>query len=199
MSRFTRSMPASYFETLYAGDADPWRFATSDYEREKYAATLAALPRERYGAVLEVGCSIGVLTRQLALRGDALLSLDVVERALEQARERCRDQPHVRFARTRVPGEWPDGRFDLVLLSEVVYYLDRGDVDRLAARVGAALRPQADVLLVHWLGETNYSLGGDEAAEAFTAAAAPFAAVHSQARTEHYRLDLLRGTADAEA
>ena len=32
-----------YFERLYARDPDPWRFATSEYERDKYAATLAAL------------------------------------------------------------------------------------------------------------------------------------------------------------
>ena len=195
MSRFTQSMPASYFETLYAGDRDPWRFATSDYEREKYAATLGALRDERYVEALEVGCSIGVLTRQLAARCDALLSLDVAERALEQARERCHDQAGVRFARMGVPGDWPEGRFDLVLLSEVVYYLDRDDVGRLAARVGASMRPHADILLVHWLGETNYSLSGDEAAEAFTAAAAPFAALRSQTRTAHYRLDLLRASA----
>lgn len=192
MSRFTQSMPASYFDALYAGDADPWRFASSDYEREKYAATLDALPRPRYASALEIGCSIGVLTRQLAGRCDALLSLDIVERALDQARERCRDLPHVGFARMGVPGDWPEGRYDLILLSEVVYYLDREDVARLAARVAGALDDEADILMVHWLGPTNYSLGGDEAAECFTAAAASFAHPQAQARTEHYRLDLLR-------
>ncbi len=194
MSRFTHTMPSSYFDGLYADDADPWDFATSDYEREKYAATLAALPRERYAAALEVGCSIGVLTRQLAGRTADLLSLDIAERALDQARERCRDLSHVRFARMGVPSDWPKGRFDFILLSEVVYYLDRGDVARLAERIASALHPDADILLVHWLGATNYALTGDEAVDCFTAAAAPFAQVRARSRTEHYRLDLLRGT-----
>ena len=48
MSRRKTSLPSTYFTALYAADADPWRFATSDYEREKYAATLAALPRPTY-------------------------------------------------------------------------------------------------------------------------------------------------------
>ena len=77
--------------------ADPWRFATSDYERAKYEATLAALPHEIYRDVLEIGCSIGVLTRQLAPRCEKLLALDVAAKALDQARARCADLAHVAF------------------------------------------------------------------------------------------------------
>ena len=190
MSRFERSIPPTYFEEMYARDPDPWRFAQSDYEREKYAATLAALPRARYASALEVGCSIGVLTRQLAGRCDALLSLDVAEAALERARERCSDRDHVRFERRRVPADWPEGSFDLILLSEVVYYLDRDDVRRLAARVDAAASPGCDILLVHWLGETHYPLSGDEAASIFIeASAADLVEGH---REKDYRLDILR-------
>ena len=190
MSRFERSIPPTYFEEMYARDPDPWRFAQSDYEREKYAATLAALPRARYASALEVGCSIGVLTRQLAGRCDALLSLDVAEAALERARERCSDRDHVRFERRRVPADWPEGSFDLILLSEVVYYLDRDDVRRLAARVDAAASPGCDILLVHWLGETHYPLPGDEAASVFIeASAADLVEGH---REKDYRLDILR-------
>lgn len=190
MSRFETSIPPTYFEEMYDRDPDPWRFAQSPYEQEKYAATLAALPRQRYAAGLEVGCSIGVLTRQLAGHCDALLSLDVAESALERARAHCTDRPHVRFERRRVPGEWPMGRFDLILLSEVVYYLDRDDVRRLAARVDAAATPGADILLVHWLGETHYPLSGDEAADAFIEASK--AERVGQRREEAYRLDILR-------
>ena len=54
MSRHAGSLTPSYFEGLYAADPDPWRFATSDYERDKYAATLAALPRRHYARALDV-------------------------------------------------------------------------------------------------------------------------------------------------
>ena len=40
VSRPQGSLPAGYFEAIYRRIADPWRFASSDYEREKYAATL---------------------------------------------------------------------------------------------------------------------------------------------------------------
>ena len=191
MNRYGPSLPPSYFDARYALDPDPWQFATSDYERAKYAATLDALPRDHYASALEVGCSIGVLTAALAERCDALVSLDLAERALAQARARCRSLPHVRFERAQVPGQWPQGSFDLILLSEVVYYLDAPDVARLSACVRNCLRPGGDVVLVHWTGETHYPLTGDEAAERFIDGAREFLRVLGQTRTDKYRLDVL--------
>jgi SAM-dependent methyltransferase len=188
------SLPASYFDAIYERDADPWRFRTSPYERAKYDATLAALPRPRYRRALEVGCSIGVLSRDLSERCDALLAVDASEKPLAAARAACADRPQVEFALLRAPDEWPaeGGAFDLILLSEVVYYLNRADVARLAERVRGSLAPGGDCLLVHWTGDTDYPLSGDEAAERFIAAASPFAAVTRQERSGRYRLDLLR-------
>lgn len=192
MSRYTSSIPQSYFDALYADDPDPWRFAASDYERDKYAATLKASPREHYASALEIGCSIGVFTRQLASRCDSLLGIDVATAALEQAKRRCADRPAVRFMSANVPGQWPEGRFDLIILSEVVYYLDEDDVDRLASRVAASVTETADIILVHWLGETHYPLTGDQAADLFIDKSANFTRVINQSRTGEYRLDVLR-------
>ncbi|MCK0207953.1 nodulation S family protein [Starkeya koreensis] len=187
----SRSLPPGYFEALYARSPDPWRFETSAYEDAKYTATLAALPRPRYAQALEVGCSIGVLTRQLAARCDALVAIDPAERALALARGRCRDLPHVSFVQGLVPEDWPGGRFDLILLSEVVYYLGAEDVVALAGRVMDSIAPGGHVELVHWLGETDYPLSGDEATERFVAALdVRFQPVLRQ-RTGEYRLDLL--------
>ena len=185
-----QSLDVAYFDAIYAADADPWRFASSDYERAKYAATLAALPRPHYARAFEIGCSIGVLTAQLALRCDALLAVYLSEAPLAAARARCADVPQVTFRRMAVPGDWPEGGFDLILLSEVVYYLDAADLARLASRVAGALHPGGEALLVHWTGETDYPLSGDAAAEGFIAAAG--LPVIRQQRAEAYRLDLLR-------
>ena len=87
MSRSTRTISPDYFEDLYATNIDPWKFASSEYEREKYAQTLAALPEASYGRALEVGCSIGVLTYQLASRCQYLLAVDAARAPLEEARQ----------------------------------------------------------------------------------------------------------------
>ena len=197
MSRYERSLPASYFDELYARDADPWRFASSDYERDKYAATLAALPRPHYGSALEIGCSIGVLTRQLAARAAALCAIDLAANALDEARQRCADQRHVRFELMGVPAQWPDGTFDLVVLSEVVYYLDRTDLAALVARIRDCIKPGGDIVLVHWLGETHYPLTGDEAVELFRQAARDWTTPVAAERHDAYRLDVLRSTGPA--
>lgn len=189
MSRKTTSLEPAYFEALYAADPDPWRFATSDYERQKYAATLAALPPGRFAQALEVGCSIGILTRQLARRCNALLSIDVVTAALAQARTNCPDA-NVTFDQRRVPADWPDGVFDLIVFSEVLYYLDRPDLASVAARTVASLSPGGVVLMVHFLGLTNYPLSGNDAAESFIAATRLTPTL--QRREPAYRLDLLR-------
>jgi SAM-dependent methyltransferase len=183
------SLPSEYFDRLYAADPDPWRFASSDYEDRKYAATLDALP-ERIGAAFEVGCSIGVLTRRLAARCRYLLAVDVAEAALAQARARCDGLDNIEFRKLRVPDQWPDGRFDAILLSEMLYYLFPDAIRLCAARARAGVVAGGVVLLVHYTRPTDYPCGGDEASEAFIAASG--LTVTRQRREASFRLDLLR-------
>src|SRR5580692_5244417 len=128
-----------YFDALYTADPDPWKFAASPYERDKYTLTLDAMPKPRYRSALEVGCSIGVLTRSLASRCHTLIAIDAAQTPLLEARRRCADLPGVRFEHMFVPDQWPNGAFELILLSEVIYYLSRNDVARLASRVTCSL------------------------------------------------------------
>ena len=166
------SLPPSFFDRIYAEADDPWSFATSDYEREKYAITLSELPRARYRRGLEIGCSIGVLTAQLAARCDALLSIDVAERALSQARARCAQHPHVRFERLQVPRSFPDESFDLVVVSEVGYYWSHDDLRRSRDLIVDHLDPGGHLLLVHFTVDVEeYPISGDEVHEAFFARA----------------------------
>lgn len=180
-----------HFELLYAGDPDPWKFATSEYERDKYAATLAALGERRFASGFEVGCSIGVLTRKLAARCDALLSVDVADAALHAAQERCADLSHVRFERMVVPKNWPVGHFDLILFSEVLYYLGLDGINRAAERTLETLDRDGTVLLCNWLGPTDGACPGDEAAERFIAACVPVLRPLTHHRAQKYRLDVL--------
>jgi SAM-dependent methyltransferase len=192
MSRPTASLPASYFEALYAADPDPWQFRSSEYESRKYATTLAALPRERYGRALEVGCSIGVLTRALAARCDRLVAIDGAARAIAAAQRHCGELPGLTLMQREVPRGWPRGRYDLILLSEILYYFDEDDLASVAALCLRDLQPGADLLLVHWVGTTDYPLSGDAAVAAFEAALGDEVTALARSRTDRYRLDLLR-------
>lgn len=186
------SLTPGYFDDVYRASEDPWNFATSPYEAAKYAATLAALPRAHYRTAFEAGCSIGVLTQQLAPRCAELLSVDVSPQALEQARARCAALPQVRFERRYLPGEFPPGTFDLILISEVGYYLALPDLLRLRELCLNALAPDGHLLLVHWTPFVpDYPLTGDQVHETFLAASKAGPLRHLQDRREEkYRLDL---------
>jgi SAM-dependent methyltransferase len=187
----TGSRPAAHFERLYQSNPDPWSFTTSTYEQAKYQRTLAALGDRRFASGLEVGCSIGVLTQMLAPRCDTLLGVDIVDTPLQIARTRCAVFPRVRFLRMQVPAEWPSQRFDLIVFSEVLYFLTSSDISLCAARTVTSLLPGGIVVLVNWLGPTDDPTTGNDAADHFIAAAARRLTSRRQARHEGYRLDVL--------
>jgi SAM-dependent methyltransferase len=188
------SLPPEYFDQVYQANRDPWNFETSPYERDKYAATLAALARAHYPYAFEIGCSLGVLTAQLAPRCGHLLAVDVSEAALAQARQRCAALPQVRVQRMQVPAELPSQSFDLILVSEVGYYWSAADLASAADQLVALLAPGGHLLLVHWTPPVHdYPLTGDDVHEFFLSKAAsqgPLRHLTGQ-RHEQYRLDLL--------
>jgi SAM-dependent methyltransferase len=142
-------LPSSYFDDLYTGSADPWGLATRSYEARKYAITVASLPRLRYRRIFEPGCSIGVLTRMLAERGDTVVASDVSLVALATARG-AGLPANVRLEQATAPDEWPDGRFDLIVLSELGYYFDEADLATFIRQSRASLDADGHLLAVHW-------------------------------------------------
>jgi SAM-dependent methyltransferase len=187
MSRKTETIPAEYFEAKYRSDIDPWQFRSSDYEREKYQATLAALPKARYANALELGCSIGVLTGLLAERCDAITAVDASPTAIAAARKTR--LANTSFEVATLPRDFPAGTFDLIMLSEVLYYFGETDLQQIATLCRKALRPGADIVLCHWLGDTDYPLTGRAASELFAREIAITLPVQELLRDEVYRLE----------
>jgi SAM-dependent methyltransferase len=160
----TRIEPA-WFEELYEREADPWRFATSAYEREKYDRTLAALgpPARRFQRALDAGCSIGVFSALLAPRCDELLALDASATAVERARTRLAVLPHVRVMQRTLPEQLPAGPFDLIVCSEILYYWSADLLRELLDALEDELAPGGSLLAVHWRPATRtYPLRGDD-------------------------------------
>jgi predicted TPR repeat methyltransferase len=177
------------FDTLFLNGADPWEFETSEYERDKRAATIAALGTRRFAHMLEIGCATGVLSLELAGHCDRLTAIDISPRALRTAHDRCGDRPDVHFITGEVPRDWPPGRFDAIVLSEVLYFLSRAEIVEVARLAHECLEPGGAVLLVNWTGENNCAVNGDEAALLFAASATWTFKHRSTAST--YRIDML--------
>ena len=180
------AVDAAALQALYAGGDDPWDFRTSDYEAAKFAATAAALPRPRYRSGLEVGCGNGELARRLAPRCDAYAGLDAVKAALAAAR---RAVPEARFHQGFLPCDLPTGAHDLIVLSEVLYFLDADGIDRLAAQIDERW-PAADIVCVTWRGPSGNPLEGEAALALFLAAVEGRTAATPRLE-DRYRIDVL--------
>jgi SAM-dependent methyltransferase len=187
------SLGPRHFQHIYDASKDPWNYRDSAYERSKREATIAVLQGRRFLSGLEVGCSIGELTHQLADYCDQLLGVDFIDAALAAARERCKDQAWVSFQKVHIPSAWPDGRFDLIVLSEVLYFLSSEDNAQLAARCRRCLAGDGVILLVNWLEQSpDDPCSGDAAAARFIEAGRDWLKIGVQQRTASYRLDMLK-------
>jgi SAM-dependent methyltransferase len=144
------SVEDRYFDGLYAGNDDPWAFRQRWYEQRKRAITLAALPRPRYRAIFEPGCANGELSAQLASRCDRLLCCDTVAAAVSLARTRLSLFDHAEVRQNRLPADWPEEKFDLIVLSEIGYYLDADDLKHLIIKAEQSLTADGQLLACHW-------------------------------------------------
>ncbi len=148
------SSAARIFDDLYRRSPDPWDYLGSAYEHRKRAVTLAALPRDHYESAIEAGCSIGVLTAGLAERCSHVLGIDASQVALDAAGQRLADAGNVSLLRAELPAGWPalpSASVDLVILSEIGYFLAADEFQTLLQRAAVALQPGGVLLLCHWL------------------------------------------------
>lgn len=157
---------ASYFEDRWAGSVDPWKHAARWYEARKYGLTVGVLPRQRYRRCFEPGSGAGVLTQQLASRVGELVAMERHQRGAEATRRRCHDLANVRVMTGAIPEVWPDGRFDLIVLSELLYYLDAGAMHTTLERAAASLDQDGHLVAVHYRPQVEeHTWKGDEVHE----------------------------------
>lgn len=150
------------FDALHRRADDPWGYDVSWYEQRKRALTLGALPEQNYDAGLEVGCSIGTLSAELAGRCGRLLAVDASGTAVARAAQRLAPFAGAEARQLTVPQHWPDGGFDLIVVSEVGYYLAPSELDRLFTRIAGSLAPGGTLLLCHWRHPiSGWELDGD--------------------------------------
>ncbi len=165
----TTRLSDGYFDRMYSGSEDPWQLESRWYEQRKYAITMALLPYARYRHAFEPGCSIGVLTEQLTGRCDHVTATDIATAALDANHRRLvasGRRQQVTLARAALDEPWPPGRFDLVVLSELCYYLTPETLREVLDREVPRLAPAATVVAAHWRHAVDdYPMTGDHASD----------------------------------
>jgi SAM-dependent methyltransferase len=118
------SKAQAFFENLWK-QGDPWEFKTSEFERDKYARQLEMVQGRRYGRVLEIGCGNGCFTRLLAGIADHAVGLDISPTAIAQARTSAAGVGGIEFRVANIMDYDlnAEGPWDLVVMSETIYYL----------------------------------------------------------------------------
>lgn len=143
-------MSLADFEARYRADPDPWQYASSEYEHAKYAATLAACGAGPFSDALELAGSIGVFSAMLAPRCRRLTTIDAAATAVEIARRRVAACAHVDVLLGSIPAGLPHRRFDLVVASEILYYLTAAELAGTLAAVERRLLRGGRLIAVHW-------------------------------------------------
>jgi len=157
-----------YFEDLYRHNSDPWGYDFHWYEARKRQICLALLTKPRYPKVLEVGCSNGHLSFHLAQRAEELVCIDVSERAVQLASARLQEFEHVVVENIKIPEDYSIQKFDLILISEMAYYLSADELHQFIEKLKHSLNDDGEILCCHWRHEIqDFELNAEQVHQAF--------------------------------
>jgi SAM-dependent methyltransferase len=152
----------AFFENMYRNDPDPWEFASSPYEQRRYEAILHALDGKHYRHAFEPGCSVGVLTHQLAALCNRVDAIDISPTAVKLAQIRCQECPNVYITCDSLAHPIAGDIFDLVVFSEIGYYFEERTLRDILQELVARIEPKGMILASHWLGSSpDHLLHGD--------------------------------------
>ncbi len=143
-----KSINPAGFEQKFRQNIDPWNYTGSPFEHFKRNVLLRACGCRTYGRGLELACAIGETTRYLSRRCLRLLAVDSSPTALAEAKRRLRGNSKVSFRLTMLPEQMPHGPFDLIVASEIVYYLSPHALDELLRRLHAAAAPSGRIVIL---------------------------------------------------
>lgn len=149
-----------WLNDFYENTVDPYEFDGTPYEDEKYNHTLGILGKRKYGRALEIGAAEGVFTERLAPYCSSLVAVEVADAAVARAKERLASCPSVTVVQAALPNQMPDGQFDLILASDVLYYFPKDVVVKLLKIFESRLNPGGTLFTLHYLGDFRQTLLG---------------------------------------
>jgi hypothetical protein len=166
--RIARSLPLFDSRVRLSRGNERWlddfydRDPGASYELRKYGDLLDSLEGRRFRRGWEIGCSTGDFTGQLAGFCDELLATDISPVAVSRARARLARRRSIRIERRSFPQDGIVEPADLIVCSDVLYYLDESLLRLAVARIEGSLRPGGTFVAVHCRGEPGVILDGDE-------------------------------------
>jgi 2-polyprenyl-3-methyl-5-hydroxy-6-metoxy-1,4-benzoquinol methylase len=144
--RFDRSNTPSRFNRFYWLDGDPFGAKNAKYELSKQDRLLDLISkREKYNA-LDVGCGNGFFSRRIAEHCEHLHGIDFSSQAIRLAQANCEEHLNISLAEQDIRSFQTSSSFDLIICSEVLYYLQGTELDDVVRNLHSISAPGA------WLG-----------------------------------------------
>ena len=146
------------YRLAYAMGFHPWEDAAADPPFVTKAAQMFAREEQGrqppYGRALDVGTGSGIWGVELAKRGWQVTGIDLVEKALQRARDRVRREgvkmKLVRGDVTALDHAGIGDGFRLILDTGTFHGLQPGEQKAMGKGVTAACAPDATILLLVW-------------------------------------------------
>ncbi|MGM8909032.1 class I SAM-dependent DNA methyltransferase [Psychrobacter sp. 1U1] len=173
----TDAYSETYFDALYNDNTDPWEYQTRWYEKRKRDICLAILPQAEYNNAIELGSGNGVFSELLTQRCQTLTCVDGNHQAVALAKQRLTKHAHTKMIQGIIPNtllnlqdallkayplsepevlDTHNPPFDLIVISEILYYLSPTDIDKVIAWSQQNLAIGGTILFCHW----RYSIDG---------------------------------------
>lgn len=113
---------------------DPWRLDDNPFERERHTQLLRlSLSNGVVQTGFEIGCAAGAFTEKLAPHCKRLTVVDVMPRAIGRAVQRTKRWSHISWAAADILQFSTEELFDLIVVAEVLYYLE--DLTRMRTAI----------------------------------------------------------------
>lgn len=155
-----RPVTESKYARCFTVRADPWDYEVTPFTLEKFQAAIEMLDGVRGGIrfqrAWEIGCAEGAITVRLAQICEHLTAVDFIPLALERARVRCQEFDHISFTKWDLEADQAPGRFDLIVITDVLGSLGgRRAIRRARDKVASALAPGGYLLYGDFLGDLD--------------------------------------------
>ncbi|ACF14311.1 Methyltransferase type 12 [Chloroherpeton thalassium ATCC 35110] len=136
------------FNWFYKFSSDPFDLEKSDYEAHKFALVAKCVQEIHVKNALDIGCGTGVLTEKISHFCTHILGIDFSTEAIETAKNRCAGQSNIRFLAADIRAFQPPETYDLVLCSEVLYYVGEPDLEKFLGLLHVALSENGRLIVV---------------------------------------------------
>jgi 2-polyprenyl-3-methyl-5-hydroxy-6-metoxy-1,4-benzoquinol methylase len=137
-----------YFELKYLR-GNPYPVEIDPQEIEKFDRAFNCIKGRQYSSILEIGCGEGYFLEMYLLLSDRILATDISKLALKKAKERVGDKKNIEFRQFDIVRNNLDERFDLVICSEVLYYLTLDQLKSIIPKVFGYMKEDSNLLSIH--------------------------------------------------